>query len=143
MYGLHEKQFRNLFEHAAHQAGVTGANLLVGLETRLDNVVYRLGFASSRAQARQLVRHRHIEVSGRVMDVPSYHTRVGDEIALRANDRDMLSVQVALEARTRASVPEWLALDEKNRVGRVIRVPERQDIQLAVQEQLIVELYSK
>jgi small subunit ribosomal protein S4 len=143
MYGLHEKQFRNLFEHAAHQAGVTGANLLVGLETRLDNVVYRLGFASSRAQARQLVRHRHIEVNGRVMDVPSYHARVGDEIALRANDRDLLSVQVSLEARTRGSVPEWLALDEKNRVGRVIRVPERQDIQLAVQEQLIVELYSK
>jgi small subunit ribosomal protein S4 len=143
IYGLHEKQFRNMFEKAAHQSGVTGSNLLIGLETRLDNIIYRLGLASSRAQARQLVRHRHVEVNGGVVDVPSYHVRVGDEIAVRAADRDMFPVQEALEARTRASVPEWLALDIKNRVGRVIRVPERQDISLAVQEQLIVELYSK
>ena len=143
IYGLHEKQFRNLFEKATHQAGVTGTNLLIGLETRLDNIIFRLGFASSRNQARQLVRHRHVEVNGRVVDVPSYHVRVGDEIAVRAADRDMFPVQQSLEARTRSSVPEWLALDEKNRVGRVIRTPERQDISLAVQEQLIVELYSK
>ena len=143
IYGLHEKQFRNLFEKAANQPGVTGANLLVSLETRLDNIIFRLGFASSRAQARQLVRHRHVEVNGRVVDVPSYHVRVGDEVAVRAADRDLLSVQQSLEARTRAGVPEWLALDEKNRVGRVIRSPERQDIPLAAQEQLIVELYSK
>jgi small subunit ribosomal protein S4 len=143
IYGLHEKQFRNQFETALNQPGVTGANLLVGLETRLDNVIYRLGFAASRAQARQLVRHRHVEVNGRVVDVPSYHLRVGEEVAVRAADRDLLSVQSSLEARTRGSVPEWVALDEKNRVGRVIRMPERQDIQLAVQEQLIVELYSK
>ena len=143
IYGLHEKQFRNLFEKAAHQSGVTGTNLLVGLETRLDNIIFRLGFSSSRAQARQLVRHRHVEVNGGVVDVPSYHVRVGDEIALRAADRELFPVQESLEARTRASVPEWLALDEKNRVGRVIRTPERQDISLAVQEQLIVELYSK
>ena len=143
IYGLHEKPFRNLFEQAAHESGVTGTNLLIGLETRLDNIVYRLGLASSRAQARQLVRHRHLEVNGGVVDVPSYHVRVGDEIALCAADRELFPVQEALEARTRASVPEWLALDEKNRVGRVIRAPERQDISLAVQEQLIVELYSK
>ncbi len=143
IYGLHEKQFRNLFEKAANQPGVTGANLLVSLETRLDNIIFRLGFASSRAQARQLVRHRHVEVNGRVVDVPSYHVRVGNEVAVRAADRDLLSVQQSLEARTRAGVPEWLALDEKNRVGRVIRSPERQDIPLAAQEQLIVELYSK
>jgi len=143
IYGLHEKQFRNLFEYAANQTGVTGANLLIGLETRLDNVVFRLGLASSRAQARQVVRHRHIEVNGHVLDVPSYRVRTGDEIAIRANDREMLSVQLALEARTRSGTPEWLALDEKNRIGRVIRAPERQDISLAVQEQLIVELYSK
>lgn len=143
IYGLHEKQFRNLFEHAAHQAGVTGANLLIGLETRLDNIVFRLGFASSRAQARQLVRHRHIEVNGGVLDVPSYHARVGDEIAVRANDRELFPVVESLAARTRAGVPEWIALDEKNRVGRIVRAPERQDISLAVQEQLIVELYSK
>jgi small subunit ribosomal protein S4 len=143
IYGLHEKQFRNLFEKAAHQSGVTGTNLLVGLETRLDNIIYRLGFSSSRNQARQLVRHRHVEVNGGVVDVPSYHVRVGDEIAVRAADREMFPIKEALEARTRASVPEWLALDEKNRVGRIMRVPERQDISLAVQEQLIVELYSK
>ena len=143
MYGLQEKQFRNLFERAATQPGVTGANLLVNLETRLDNIVFRLGFAASRAQARQLVRHRHVEMNGRVVDVPSCRVRVGDEIAVKAKDRDLLSIQQSLEARTRISLPEWLALDEKNRVGRVIRVPERQDIPLAVQEQLIVELYSK
>jgi small subunit ribosomal protein S4 len=143
IYGLHEKQFRNMFESAAHQTGVTGSNLLIGLETRLDNIIFRLGFASSRKQARQLVRHRHVEVNGGVVDVPSYHVRVSDEIAVRAADRDMFPIQQSLEARTRASVPEWLALDEKNRVGRVIRTPERQDISLAVQEQLIVELYSK
>ncbi len=143
MYGLQEKQFRNLFERAATQPGVTGANLLVNLETRLDNIVFRLGFAASRAQARQLVRHRHVEMNGRVVDVPSCRVRVGDEIAIKAKDRDLLSIQQSLEARTRISLPEWLALDEKNRVGRVIRVPERQDIPLAVQEQLIVELYSK
>jgi small subunit ribosomal protein S4 len=143
IYGLHEQQFRNLFARAVNQPGVTGTNLLVGLETRLDNIVFRLGFASSRAQARQLVRHRHVEVNGSVVDVPSYHVRTGQEVAVRAADREMFPVQEALEARTRASVPEWLALDEKNRVGRVIRAPERQDISLAVQEQLIVELYSK
>ena len=143
MYGLQEKQFRNLFARAATQPGVTGANLLVNLETRLDNIVFRLGFAASRAQARQLVRHRHVEMNGRVVDVPSCRVRVGDEIAIKAKDRDLLSIQQSLEARTRISLPEWLALDEKNRVGRVIRVPERQDIPLAVQEQLIVELYSK
>ena len=143
IYGLQEKQFRNLFARAANQPGVTGANLLVNLETRLDNIIFRLGLASSRSQARQIVRHRHVEVNGRVVDVPSYHARVGDEVAVRAQDRDLFPIQEALAARTRATVPEWLALDEKNRVGRVIRVPERQDIPLAVQEQLIVELYSK
>ena len=143
IYGLHEQQFRNLFEQAATQPGVTGANLLLNLEVRLDNIAFRLGFAASRAQARQLVRHRHVEVNGRIVDVPSFRVRVGDEVAVRSRDRDMATIQQSLEARTRISVPEWLALDEKNRVGRVIRMPERQDIALAVQEQLIVELYSK
>ncbi|MDE2773818.1 MAG: 30S ribosomal protein S4 [Gemmatimonadota bacterium] len=143
IYGLHEQQFRNLFERAATQPGVTGANLLLNLEVRLDNIAFRLGFAASRAQARQLVRHRHVEVNGRIVDVPSFRVRVGDEVAVRSRDRDMATVQQSLEARTRVSVPEWLALDEKNRVGRVVRMPERQDIALAVQEQLIVELYSK
>src|SRR6185436_11195094 len=99
IYGLHEKQFRNLFESAANQTGVTGANLLIGLETRLDNIIFRLGFASSRAQARQIVRHRHVEVNGHVLDVPSYHVRTGDEIALRAADREMVSVMETLAQR--------------------------------------------
>jgi small subunit ribosomal protein S4 len=143
MYGLQEKQFRSLFERAVIQPGVTGSNLLVNLETRLDNLIFRLGIASSRSQARQLVRHRHVEVNGNVVDVPSYRIRVGDEAAVRAQDLDLFPIQEALDARTRAPVPEWLAFDEKNRVGRVLRMPERQDIPVAAQEQLIVELYSK
>ena len=143
MYGLHEKQFRTLFERAAQVKGVTGENLLVMLESRLDNVVFRMGFAPSRNAARQLVRHRHVEVNGRTVDVPSYQLKAGDEIAVRAGSRDMLPVVASLESRTRPSLLEWLTLDEKNRVGRVVRTPTRQDIPLAVQEQLIVELYSK
>ncbi len=143
IYGLQEGQFRNLFDRAAKQQGITGANLLQLLESRLDNIVFRLGFASSRNQSRQLVRHRHVELNGRVVDVPSYMVRAGDEVALRPGHKNLLMVQVALEARTRPSLPEWLALDEPARVGRVVRLPERPDIPLAVQEQLIVELYSK
>jgi small subunit ribosomal protein S4 len=143
IYGLHEKQFRNVFERAAQQQGVTGENLLRLLESRLDSVVFRMGFASSRNQARQLVRHRHVEVNGRVVDVPSYLVQTGDEVAVRPGHKELLVVEGALQARTRPGVPEWLALDEKARVGRMVRSPERQDIPLAVQEQLIVELYSK
>jgi small subunit ribosomal protein S4 len=142
-YGLHEKQFRNLFDRANKQQGVTGANLLVLLETRLDNIVFRMGFAASRNQARQLVRHRHVEVNGRVTDIPSYRLRPGDEVAIRADSKDLDTVAASLESRTRPTLPEWLALDEKSRVGRMVRTPERQDIPMAVQEQLIVELYSK
>ena len=143
IYGLHEKQFRNLFESAAQVPGITGDNLIIGLESRLDNIVFRMGFASSRNQARQLVRHRHVEVNGRVVDVPSYSLVPGDEVAVKAKYKDLLHVQASLEARTRPSLLEWLALDEKGRVGRMVRRPTRQDIPLAVQEQLIVELYSK
>ena len=143
MYGLHEKQFRNLFERASKQNGVTGENLLTLLECRLDNIIFRMGFASSRNQARQLVRHRHVEVNGRVTDIPSYIMQPGDEVAVRKGSRDLLVVESSLEARTRPSLGEWLALDEKARVGRMVRYPERQDVPMAVQEQLIVELYSK
>jgi small subunit ribosomal protein S4 len=143
MYGLPEKQFRTLFEHANRQQGVTGENLLVLLESRLDNVIFRMGFAVSRNQARQLVRHRHVEVNGRVVDVPSYQVKAGDEVAVKSKSRDLAVVQGSLEARTRPSLAEWLTLDEKNRVGRITRKPTRQDIPMAVQEQLIVELYSK
>lgn len=143
MYGLGERQFRTLFDHAHHRGGITGDNLIVALESRLDNVVFRMGFAASRAQARQLVRHGHVLVNGSPVDVPSYQVEPGDDVALRSKSRDLALVQSALEARTRPPLADWLALDEKNRVGRVVRRPTRQDVTQPIQEQLIVELYSK
>lgn len=143
MYGLGEKQFRSLFERANHVQGVTGDNLLIALESRLDNIVFRFGFAQSRSQARQLVRHRHVEVNGRVVNVPSFHVSAGDEIAVREKSKNILPVEAALEARTRPTLMDWLALDEKARVGRMVRMPTRADIPLAANVQLIVELYSK
>lgn len=143
MYGLHEKQFRNLFEYAANRPGVTGENLLIALESRLDNIVFRLGLASNRRQARQLIRHRHIEVNGRLVDIPSFRVSAGDEVALKAKSRELEPVELALGARSRPTMLDWLALDEQKRIGRMVRVPARADIPQAVQEQLIVELYSK
>jgi small subunit ribosomal protein S4 len=143
IYGVHEKQFRNLFDRANNLPGITGDNLIVALESRLDNVIFRFGFAASRNQARQLVRHRHVEVNGRAVDVPSYQVSPGDEISVRPKSKNLLPVQVSLESRTRPSLLDWLALDEKAKVGRMVRQPTRSDIPLAVQEQLIVELYSK
>ena len=143
IYGLHEKQFRNLFERAANISGITGDNLIIALETRLDNVVFRMGFATSRSQARQLVRHRHVEVNGRLVDVPSFRVSAGDEIAIKPKSKEIVPIQESLEARTRPTLLEWLALDDNARVGRMIRQPTRADIPLAAQEQLIVELYSK
>lgn len=143
IYGMAEKQFRTLFDRAAQRDGITGENMLITLESRLDNIVFRMGFAPSRIQARQLIRHRHVEVNGRVVDVPSFQAGPGDEVAIRAKSRELATVQGALESRTRPPLVEWLALDEKKRLGRMTRRPTRQDIPLAVQEQLIVELYSK
>ena len=143
MYGLHEKQFRNLFAYAAGRPGVTGENLIVALESRLDNVVFRLGLTANRRQARQLVRHRHVQVNGTVVNIPSYRVAAGDEIALREGSRDLDVVAASLGARSRPQLLDWLALDEKKRVGRLVREPKRGDIPLAAQEQLIVELYSK
>ena len=143
IYGVAEKYFQNLFTNASKLPGVTGENLLVGLESRLDNVVYRLGFASSRNQARQLVRHRHIEVNGRTVDVPSYQVRPGDEVRVDTQSKDILPVQASLESKTRPVTVRWLAIDEATRAGRMLERPTRADIPLAVQEQLIVELYSK
>ena len=143
IYGLGERQFRNLFEKAAVMTGITGGNLIVFLESRLDNIVFRMGFAPSRAAARQLVRHRHVEVNGRIVDIPSYQVAAGDEVALKPGSRQLVLVEESLESRTRPQLLDWLALDEKNRVGRMVRKPTREDIPLAAQEQLIVELYSK
>jgi small subunit ribosomal protein S4 len=143
IYGLGERQFRNLFEKAAVLTGITGENLIVALESRLDNIVFRMGFAPSRASARQLVRHRHVEVNGRIVDIPSYQVSAGDEVALKSGSRQLALVEESLQSRTRPQLLDWLALDEKNRVGRMVRRPTREDIPLAAQEQLIVELYSK
>ena len=143
IYGVSEKPFRNLFERAAKMPGVTGENLLIGLESRLDNIVYRMGFGSSRKEARQLVRHRHIQVNGRLVDVPSFQVQPGDEVRLTPKSKDILPVQVALESKTKPSRVGWLAVDEGSRTGRMVERPGRADIPLAVQEQLIVELYSK
>jgi len=143
IYGLSEKQFRNLFEAATNVPGITGANLIVALESRLDNIVFRFGLAHSRSAARQLIRHRHVEVNGGTVDVPSFVVKPGQEISVKAKSKNTLSVEAALEARTRPAILDWLALDEKARVGRMVRQPTRADIPLAAQEQLIVELYSK
>ena len=143
IYGVPERYFKSLFEKASQQAGVTGENLLVGLELRLDNIVYRLNFASSRKQARQIVQHGHVLVNGRAVDVPSYQVRAGDEIRMHGDSKDMLPVQAALESKIKPTTVRWLAVDEASRTGRVLERPGRADIPLAVQEQLIVELYSK
>jgi small subunit ribosomal protein S4 len=143
IYGVGERYFRNQFKAASKHGGLTGENLLIGLESRLDNVVYRLGFSGSRAQARQLVRHRHVEVNGRPVDIPSYQVQPGDEVRLKEKSRDLLPVQVSLESKTRPDTVSWLALDEGTRTGRMLERPSREEIPLPVQEQLIVELYSK
>ena len=143
IYGARERQFRNYFAAASRQTGVTGQYLLQSLERRLDNVVYRLGFAASRAAARQLVRHRHITVNNRVVDIPSFVVAVGNEVAVRAESRDLAAVQSSLEKRGGRGVPSWLDLNSEAKSGRMRMAPSREEIQIPVQEQLIVELYSK
>lgn len=143
IYGVSEKPFRNLFVKAANLPGITGENLLVALETRLDNIVYRMGFGSSRKEARQLVRHRHVQVNGRTVDIPSFHVQPGDEVRIAPKSKDLLPVRASLESKTRPTKVSWLDVDEDSRSGRMVERPSRADIPLAVQEQLIVELYSK
>jgi len=143
IYGLTERQFRNLFEDAVKEPGVTGEALLVALESRLDNLVYRMGFAVSRAQARQLVRHRHIEVNGRTLDVPSYRVRLGDEVKVNDASRESVQVKLALEQFGRGQPVSWIQVDTDKALGRMTQRPTRDAIPIAAQEQLIVELYSK
>jgi small subunit ribosomal protein S4 len=143
-YGIMERQFRNYFEKAAGSSGVTGETLLQLLETRLDNIAYRLSFAASRAAARQLVRHRHITVNGKIVDVPSFQVRPGDVVAVREKSRNMVPVLASLEGiGKRGELPDWLEVNEKMFSGRITRVPSRDGISAPVQENLIVELYSK
>ena len=143
MYGLAEKQFKLTYKRAARMKGVTGHNLLMLLETRLDNVVYRLGFANSRNQARQLVRHGHITLNGHRCDIPSAHVKVGDVVAVREKSREVAFIKAALEAVARRGVPEWLELDAENFSGTVKALPSREELTMPMQEQLIVELYSR
>ena len=142
-YGVLESQFRRYFEAADRQKGVTGELLLQMLERRLDNVVYRLGFATSRAQARQLVRHGHFTVNGRKVDIPSYAVRSGDTVTLRSASSQNPTIQHAMEEVKGRGIPAWLAFDAAALAGRISQLPTREQINLPVQEQLIVELYSK
>jgi small subunit ribosomal protein S4 len=142
-YGVLENQFRRYFEAADRQKGITGALLLQMLERRLDNVVYRLGFATSRPQARQLVRHGHFTVNGKKVDIPSYAVRMGDTIAVRTGSGENVMIQHAIEEVKGRGIPEWLLIDSTSLSGRISSLPTREQINLPVQEQLIVELYSK
>lgn len=143
LYGVLETQFRRYFEIAEAKKGVTGANLLRLLELRLDNVVYRLGFANSRNQARQLVRHGHFMVNGRKVDIPSYQVKVNDVIEVKEKSRKLAVIQEAQEVVARRGIPSWLELDADNYRGIVKALPEREDITFPINENLIVELYSK
>jgi len=142
-YGLMERQFRHVFGKASEAKGVTGDVLLQMLERRFDNVVFRLGFASSRSQARQLVRHRHLTVNGRIVDVPSFLVNSGDQIQVREKSKNLTVIQGSLEARKGQSSPEWLELDAEGMTGKVLSIPTRESIPVPINEQLIVELYSK
>jgi small subunit ribosomal protein S4 len=143
IYFTQEGQFRSYFEKAARSRGVTGELLLQQLERRLDNVVYRLGFGISRRQARQLVRHGHIAVNGKKVNIPSYQVSVGEEISIRENSRKLPILEAAKEFASHQNAPNWLSIDRDNYKGTVSALPKRGDIQQPVNEQLIVELYSK
>ncbi|ABK98336.1 30S ribosomal protein S4 [Pelobacter propionicus] len=143
IYGLMENQFRGYFAEADRMKGVTGENLLSLLERRLDNVVYRLGFASSRSESRQLVRHGHFTLNGKKVDIPSIQTRVGDVIELREKSRKIVSINDALDAVARRGIPQWLELDRDAFKGNLKALPVREDVTTPIQEQLVVELYSK
>jgi small subunit ribosomal protein S4 len=143
LYCLSEKQFHLIFEKADRQRGVTGTNLLVLLERRLDNVVYRLGFVNSRTQGRHLVRHRHFLVNGKKVNIPSYLIKVGDEITVGEKSQKVAVIGDALEAVVRRGVPQWLELEKDKMKGIVKSLPVREDLTMPMQEQLIVELYSK
>ena len=142
-YGVQESQFESYFEMANKRAGMTGENLLSILECRMDNVVYRLGFAMSRAEARQLVRHGHFTVNGSKVNIPSYLVKTGDVIELKDGSRSLEKFKGSLEANASRPIPKWLDFDQNNKVAKVVAAPAREDIDLPVQEHLIVELYSK
>jgi len=143
MYCLLEKQFRGYFEKADRQKGITGINLLIFLERRLDNMVYRLGLATSRNEARQLIKHNHFLVNGKKMDIPSYLVKVGEGIQVKEKSRKIGRIAEAIETVARRGIPQWLELDKDNFIGVVKRFPTREELTMPMQEQLVVELYSK
>lgn len=143
MYGVLEKQFRNYFKKASKIKGSTGENLLTLLECRLDNMVYRMGFAVTRAEARQLVSHKSISVNGSVLNIPSYQVSADDEISISEKAKDQLRVKNAMNIATQLGISEWLSVDEKKLLGTVKSIPEREDILPDINENLVVEFYSK
>jgi small subunit ribosomal protein S4 len=143
IYGVLESQFRTYFEEADRRKGITGENLLVMLERRLDNVVYSLGFAASRAQARQFVRHGHVTIDGRKVTIPSYQVKAGQGVVIKEASRKNVLIRSSVETARGRGIPDWLELDAENVSGKVLRLPVREDIKNPIQEQLIVELYSR
>jgi small subunit ribosomal protein S4 len=143
MYRLLEAQFRRLFDRADRAKGITGESLMILLERRLDNMVYRLGFANSRAEARQLVRHGHFLVNAKKIDIPSALLKIGDVVTVRERSHKVVRIQEALELSQRRGVPEWLEVDRPNFTGRIRALPARSDLTMPINEKLVVELYSK
>ena len=143
MSGILEKQFRKYFKTAERKKGLPGENLLRLLECRLDNIVFRLGFASSRNQARQLVRHRHVRVNGRCVDIPSYQVKVGDKISLDEKSKQLETVKAAQEKGKERGFPAWIEFDQSTNTGKILELPKREEISIPVQEELIVEFFSK
>ena len=144
VYGVLERQFRTTYEKAAHQKGITGENLMSSLERRLDSVIYRMGFGTSRAQARQVVRHGHVDVNGRKCNIPSALVKVGDTVAIRESSKNNPTVLSARDATAHAPAPNWIEVDREGLRGRITSLPQRSElVQIQMNEQLIVELYSK
>jgi small subunit ribosomal protein S4 len=143
MYGLLEKQFRGYFKKADQQKGITGVNLLVLLERRLDNMIFRIGFANSRVEARQLISHGHFLVNGKPVNIPSYLLKAGDGVSVKEGSRKITRITEAIETVARRGVPHWLELDKDNYKASIKMLPVREDLTMPVQEQLVVELYSK
>jgi len=143
IYGVLENQFRGYYLRAEKQKGITGTNLLILLESRLDNMVYRMGFAASRNQARQMVRHNHFKVNGRKVNIPSYQVKPGDKVEVKEKSRNGPQIQEAMETVVRRGIPSWIEVDKEKFQGTLTALPNREEFTIPVQEQLIVELYSK
>ena len=143
IYGALEGQFRRYYYHAEKKKGITGTNLLILLECRLDNVVYRMGFASSRKQARQLVRHNHFLVNNRKVNIPSFQVKMGDEVTVKEGSRKVQAILDAMETVVRRGIPNWIEIEKDSFRGTLKSIPNREDLTMPIQEQLIVELYSK